>query len=357
MNLVALQNGLDNISFAVLFVTMLIYWGGAAFNNIPYLPVLGTSGMAIANLCIAALLSARWLEAGYFPLSNLYESLFFLAWGITTIHLIAENMSKSRLVGVVTAPVAMGITAFAALTLPSSMQSAEPLVPALKSNWLMMHVSVMMLSYAALMVGSLLAIAFLVVSGGKNIELRGSSVGTGGFRSKDESDRPYRLQKATDLVLQPQGEASNSSSVNSVFESNGSAKTAVLDLANPQTSQKEVINDASILSPQRLNLAETLDNISYRIIGLGFPLLTIGIIAGGVWANEAWGSYWSWDPKETWALITWLVFAAYLHARITKGWQGRRPAILAATGFVVVWVCYLGVNLLGKGLHSYGWFF
>ncbi len=111
------------------------------------------------------------------------------------------------------------------------------------------------------------------------------------------------------------------------------------------------------LSPQRLTLADTLDNVSYRIIGLGFPLLTIGIISGAVWANEAWGSYWSWDPKETWALITWLVFAAYLHARITKGWQGRRPAILAASGFFVVWVCYLGVNILGKGLHSYGWFF
>jgi cytochrome c-type biogenesis protein CcsB len=110
------------------------------------------------------------------------------------------------------------------------------------------------------------------------------------------------------------------------------------------------------LSPQRLSLADSLDNISYRIIGLGFPLLTIGIIAGAVWANEAWGSYWSWDPKETWALITWLVFAAYLHARITRGWQGRRPAILAATGFMMVWICYLGVNLLGKGLHSYGWF-
>ncbi len=106
-----------------------------------------------------------------------------------------------------------------------------------------------------------------------------------------------------------------------------------------------------------MNLADILDNTSYRLIGLGFPLLTIGIISGAVWANEAWGTYWSWDPKETWALITWLVFAAYLHSRITKGWQGRRPAILAATGFVVVWVCYLGVNLLGKGLHSYGWFF
>jgi cytochrome c-type biogenesis protein CcsB len=125
-------------------------------------------------------------------------------------------------------------------------------------------------------------------------------------------------------------------------------QTAVLELPTMAAT--------AALTPQRLSLADTLDNISYRIIGLGFPLLTIGIIAGGVWANEAWGSYWSWDPKETWALILWLVFAAYLHSRITKGWQGRKPAILATVGFAIVWICYLGVNLLGKGLHSYGWF-
>lgn len=348
MDLVAFQNWLDNASFAVLLITMLIYWAGAAFPSIPYLPVLGTAGMAIANMSIAALLGARWLEAGYFPLSNLYESLFFLAWGITTIHLIAENMSRSRLVGAVTSPVAMGIAAFATLTLPTEMQSAEPLVPALKSNWLMMHVSVMMLSYASLMVGSLMAIAFLIVTRGKNIELRGSSVGTGGFRNNH-----YQLRRSGTLVSQP--DAAITPSTTPAIESNGSAKTALLTLVETKPAQK--IATSELLSPQRLSLAEILDNISYRIIGLGFPLLTIGIIAGGVWANEAWGSYWSWDPKETWALITWLVFAAYLHARITRGWQGRRPAILAATGFVVVWVCYLGVNLLGKGLHSYGWFF
>ena len=337
MDLVRLQNIFDNTSFAILFATVLVYWVGAAFPRIPYLFMLGTTGMAIANLCIAALLGARWLEAGYFPLSNLYESLFFLTWGITTIHLVAENMSGSRLVGVVTAPVAMSITAFAALTLPTDMQASAPLVPALKSNWLMMHVSVMMLSYATLMVGSLLAIAFLVVTYGQNIELRGSSVGTGAYR-----DRTYQLRRSGALV-EPVTVLTTKS------ELNGSSATAVLN-APPATAV------AIPLSPQRLSLADTLDNISYRIIGLGFPLLTIGIIAGGVWANEAWGSYWSWDPKETWALITWLVFAAYLHSRITKGWQGRRPAILAAVGFVVVWVCYLGVNLLGKGLHSYGWF-
>jgi cytochrome c-type biogenesis protein CcsB len=254
---------------------------------------------------------------------------------------VAENMSGSRLVGVVTAPIAMSITAFAALTLPNDMQASAPLVPALKSNWLMMHVSVMMLSYATLMVGSLLAIAFLVVTYGQNIELRGSSVGTGAYR-----DRTYQLRRNGELVVP----TTTHGLAKTKADLNGSV-TAVLN-----TPTATATATALPLSPQRLSLADTLDNISYRIIGLGFPLLTIGIIAGGVWANEAWGSYWSWDPKETWALITWLVFAAYLHSRITKGWQGRRPAILAAVGFVVVWVCYLGVNLLGKGLHSYGWF-
>ena len=329
MDLIALESLLDNTSFGVLLVTMLIYWGGAAFPNLPYLATLGTTGMAIANLCIATLLGSRWLEAGYFPLSNLYESLFFLAWGITTIHFIAERMSRSRLVGVVTSPVAMGITAFAALTLPVEMQESAPLVPALKSNWLMMHVSVMMLSYSTLMVGSAIAIGFLIITRGQKVELKGSSVGTGSFRD--------RVKQKT----------FNDSINNAYASTSNRGNTAVLDL--PKTETKT-------LSPERLSLADTLDNISYRVIGLGFPLLTIGIIAGGVWANEAWGSYWSWDPKETWAFITWLVFAAYLHARITRGWQGRKPAILAAVGFVVVWVCYLGVNLLGQGLHSYGWF-
>jgi cytochrome c-type biogenesis protein CcsB len=329
MDLIALESLLDNTSFAVLLVTMLIYWVGAAFPNLPYLATLGTTGMAIANLCMATLLGSRWIEAGYFPLSNLYESLFFLAWGVTTIHFVAERMSRSRLVGVVTSPVAMGITAFAALSLPLEMQESAPLVPALKSNWLMMHVSVMMLSYSTLMVGSAIAIGFLIVTRGQKVELKGSSIGTGSFRD--------RVKATTTQAVVNNVQDSAYSSTNN---------TAVLDL--PQTA-------TVTLSPERLSLADTLDNISYRVIGLGFPLLTIGIIAGGVWANEAWGSYWSWDPKETWAFITWLVFAAYLHSRITRGWQGRKPAILAI-GFVVVWVCYLGVNLLGQGLHSYGWF-
>jgi cytochrome c-type biogenesis protein CcsB len=350
MQLVALQNLLDNSSFAVLFATMLVFWVHVAFPNLPYLRSLGNAGMAIANLCIATLLGARWIDAGYFPLSNLYESLFFLAWGITTMHIVVNrignksaNDTAKRLVGAFTSPLAMGITAFAALALPSGMQVSEPLVPALKSNWLMMHVSVMLLSYAALMTGSILAIAFLIVTRGQDVVLQGSSFGT-------------NLRSIAD-VNNTNNPSSETFAAFAVESMGGILNSGNLQSANSSTlTADEIATQTKPLSLRRLTIGETLDNLSYRAIGLGFPLLTIGIIAGGVWANEAWGSYWSWDPKETWSLITWLVFAAYLHTRITKGWQGRKPAILASVGLLVVWTCYLGVNLLGKGLHSYGWF-
>jgi cytochrome c-type biogenesis protein CcsB len=200
----------------------------------------------------------------------------------------------------------------------------------------MMHVSVMLLSYAALMTGSILAIAFLIVTRGQDVVLQGSSFGTN-FRSVAD-DNPEKLASVPFAAFAVEGMGS------------------VLTSGNTATITAAIAPQTKPLSLRRLTIGETLDNLSYRAIGLGFPLLTIGIIAGGVWANEAWGSYWSWDPKETWSLITWLVFAAYLHTRITKGWQGRKPAILASMGLVVVWTCYLGVNLLGKGLHSYGWF-
>ncbi len=142
------------------------------------------------------------------------------------------------------------------------MQAAEPLVPALKSNWLMMHVSVMMLSYAALMVGSLLAIAFLIVTRGHNIQLQGSSVGTGGYRSNG-----YKLHKAGELVSEPQAPAvENNGFVRYENNSNGNGKTAVLDLVT--APQSETVTSAEPLSPQRLSLAETLDNISPQRLSL-----------------------------------------------------------------------------------------
>jgi len=320
-NITNIKNSLDNLTFLVLLVGMLSYWISTTFTKMKLGSRIGYACLALSNIFITTILGSRWLENGYFPLSNLYESLLFFTWGITLVNLILEYKTTLPLVGSVTTPLALFVVAFATLSLPEGMQKAAPLVPALKSNWLMMHVSIMMLSYSTLIIGSLLSILFLVLTRGKDINLQGSSIGD------------------TSVV--------NNSSTELNFDRN--LALGFLD------SNQIVSQSSSQTSKSRLTLLESLDNLSYRIIGLGFPLLTVGIIAGAVWANEAWGAYWSWDPKETWALITWLVFASYLHARITKSWQGKKPAILASIGFVVVWICYLGVNFLGKGLHSYGW--
>jgi len=320
-----IKNSLDNLTFLVLLIGMLAYWFSTTFTKMKLGSRLGYLCLGISNLLITLILSNRWLENGYFPLSNLYESLLFFTWGITAVNLVMEYKTTLPLVGSVTTPLALFVVAFATLSLPEGMQKAAPLVPALKSNWLMMHVSIMMLSYSTLIIGSLLSILFLVLTRGKDISLQGSSIGASNLQSSKDQE----------LILD--------------------RNSAIGFLDSTQESLTNFDTRITENKANRLTLLESLDNLSYRIIGLGFPLLTVGIIAGAVWANEAWGAYWSWDPKETWALITWLVFASYLHARITKSWQGKKPAILASIGFVVVWVCYLGVNFLGKGLHSYGW--
>ena len=270
-----------NISFITLFYTTIAYWLSIKYQRLVILKNLCWLGTLGTNLFLFFLLLSRWISASYFPLSNLYESLLFLNWCLLFILLLIEGKTRTNIIGAIVFPIMLLIITFANLILPSAMQESAPLVPALQSNWLMMHVSMMMVSYATLIVGSLLSILFIFLS---------------------------------------------------VFVRNSK-------------KNKQSIN---------LPILQNIDSWSYRIIGLGFPFLTVGIIAGAVWANEAWGSYWSWDPKETWALITWLVFASYIHARLTHGWSGIRSALIGGFGFIVVWVCYLGVNFLGQGLHSYG---
>jgi cytochrome c-type biogenesis protein CcsB len=319
-----IQSNLDNLIFANLLFVTIVCWASLVFPKFKFLSKLGFYGNCCASSCLFILLGSRWLISGYFPLSNLYESLMFLAWGITTLGIIIEDRSKVSIIGSISTPISLFVTGFASLSLPEAMQSPSSLVPALKSNWLMMHVTVMMLSYASLLIGSLLSIFFLVLVNNKKekVSIQGSSYGS-------------------------------QSVSNSRFTENiAFYKTETAENYSNLLSEDNVVA-GNIISP-RLTLLESIDNLSYRTISFGFPLLTVGIIAGAVWANEAWGSYWSWDPKETWALITWLVFASYLHARITKSWQGEKPALIASVGFVVVWICYLGVNFLGQGLHTYG---
>jgi cytochrome c-type biogenesis protein CcsB len=118
-------------------------------------------------------------------------------------------------------------------------------------------------------------------------------------------------------------------------------------------AEKKPVKQQSVFM-SHLPGSDLLDEVGYKTIAIGFPLLTIGIITGAFWANVAWGTYWSWDPKETWSLIVWFIYAAYLHARITRGWRGKKAALLSIVGFSATLFCYLGVNLILSGLHSYG---
>ncbi|MFM7086346.1 MAG: c-type cytochrome biogenesis protein CcsB [Cyanobium sp.] len=290
-------------AFALLLLVLpLAFWSLSGGRNSTAVRLM-VSG---ANLVLTAQLVLRWWDSGHFPISNLYESLCFLAWGCTITQLLVERSWPSPLVPAAATPMALGCVAFASFALPDQLQQASPLVPALRSSWLVMHVSVIMLSYAALLVGSLLSVAVLFTDRREALELRSNSIGSGGFR-----------------------------------------QAALAGDGGPELS----------LSSTPFRTSEQLDSLSYRTITVGFLLLSVGLVSGAVWANEAWGSWWSWDPKETWALICWLVYAAYLHTRLIRGWQGRRPALVASVGLVVIAVCYIGVNLLGIGLHSYGWFF
>ena len=322
--------GLGLVAFALLLLVLpLSFWTlSGARSGAPSPEGSGSAVrmlVAAANLCLTAQLVLRWWDAGHFPISNLYESLCFLAWGCTLTQLLVERSWPSPLVPAAATPISLGCIAFASFALPERLQEASPLVPALRSSWLVMHVSVIMLSYAALLVGSLLSVAVLFTERGQALQLRSSSIGSGAFRQA-------QLQPPVEPLLR------------------ASAATAPVAVLAPPAAGLQ-------LSSERIGLAEQLDSLSYRTITVGFLLLSVGLVSGAVWANEAWGSWWSWDPKETWALICWLVYAAYLHTRLIRGWQGRRPALVASAGLVVIVVCYIGVNLLGIGLHSYGWFF
>lgn len=218
----------------------------------------------------------RMKTAGYFPLTNLFESMSFFAWMIVLFYLIANVKYRLHILGSFVVPI-VGLIFVGALLSPKAI---EPLLPALKSNWLFIHVALSFAGYAGFTVAFGVAVSYLI-----------------------------------------------------------------------QERQVKSHNIGKIY--YRLPSLDILDEILFKLIAVGFPFLTLGIITGAVWARQAWGSYWSWDPKEVWALVTWLVYAFYLHARFLRGWRGRKSAYLAIIGFAMVLFTYLGVNLLVSGLHSY----
>lgn len=258
----------------------IFYIGSFAFKK----PVLSKAGFIVLVLGFLSNTTGiilRWIESyqmgyGHAPFANMYESLIFFSWTVAILYIFVELKYKESIIGVFVSPLVFLAIAYASLS-PDISSKISPLIPALKSNWLIAHVITCFLGYAGF------AVAF-------------------GF-----SIMYFIKPKDPDAV--------------SIF-----AKLPSWGL---------------------------IDELTYQMVVFGFLFLTIGIITGAVWANSAWGKYWTWDPKETWSLITWIVYAIFMHLRMMKGWHGKNLAWVSIIGFLAVMFTYFGVNYLLSGLHSY----
>ena len=420
---------------ANLLYAALIFYAGAGALYLGF-GVTGTdSYIRFASLATWAGLIAnsgavahRWYEAGHPPFASLYEMLLSFVWTLAALTLIAEKRYAVKVIGTVTMPVAIvGVVLMQLLR-----SEVRPLVPALQSTWLHVHVTLAMLAYAACALSFALAMMFLIQDRLKTENfLAATSIFTVGIyaailtrfekwgglsvvawdaENKTEVfiSRGVRLfvtipdlgwmillvfaAVAAPLVLYILARAKNSEGFLSM--ANRAVFISILlqtlalvffllrarDGVYPSLDAEGLYQTSLAASPfilsalvagifanllyllllwRRKDLerllpdAEALDRITYKTICIAFPLLTLMIAAGAYWANRAWGSYWNWDPKETWAAITWLVYAGYLHMRITRGWRGRRAAYFAILGFAVVMFTFFGVTYLLPGLHAY----
>ncbi|HEU5453602.1 MAG TPA: cytochrome c biogenesis protein CcsA [Terriglobales bacterium] len=413
----------------------LIFYAGAASLYIGF-GVTGTAryvkfaSIATAIGFAANTLAAghRWYAAGHPPFANIYEMLLSFVWTVAALTLLAERKFAVKVIGVVTMPLAVTGVVLMQL-LPSDVR---PLVPALQSTWLHVHVTLAMLAYAACALSFALALMFLVQDQVKTETfLAATSIGVtaiyagiltrfekwGGLsvvawdaENKQElylsrnsklfvvipdlgwlyllialvavtplviffwsrwkkndswlplAGRAMFISLALQIVgvagfaLRANDKAYGSLDAEGLFQTSLKASPFILSglLTGAFATLLYLLlywrrEDLEKLLPSPADL----DRVTYKTIGIAFPLLTLMIAAGAYWANRTWGSYWSWDPKETWAAITWLVYAGYLHMRITRGWRGRRAAYFAILGFAVVMFTFFGVTYLLPGLHAY----
>nr|YP_010131353.1 cytochrome c heme attachment protein [Swertia franchetiana]YP_010174306.1 cytochrome c biogenesis protein [Swertia diluta]QPZ76196.1 cytochrome c heme attachment protein [Swertia franchetiana]QSJ55058.1 cytochrome c biogenesis protein [Swertia diluta]QWK40148.1 cytochrome c biogenesis protein [Swertia diluta] len=317
-----LEHILTHISFSILSIVIIIRLITFFFvDEVVQLSHLSEKGLLTSFFCITGLLVTRWIYSGHFPLSDLYESLIFLSWSFSLIHIVLYFKKKKNLLSIITGSSAVFTQVFSMSGLLTEIHQSSILVPALQSEWLIMHVTMMILGYASLLCGSLLSAALLVITSRKRINI-------------------FFLFCQSHFLVR---DSFTFGKIEYIDERNNILKI----------KKKKFFVDKNYYRSQ---LIQELDYWSYRVISLGFLFLTIGILSGAVWANEAWGSYWNWDPKETWAFITWIIFAIYLHTRTNRNLQGENSAIIASIGFLIIWICYFGVNLFGIGLHSYGSF-
>jgi cytochrome c-type biogenesis protein CcsB len=425
----------DILSEANLLYAALVFYAGAGALYLGF-GVTGTeSYIKFASLATWAGLIAntaavahRWYEAGHPPFASLYEMLLSFVWTLAALTLIAEKRYAVKVIGTVTMPVAIvGVVLMQLLR-----SEVRPLVPALQSTWLHVHVTLAMLAYAACTLSFALAMMFLIQDKLKTENFLAATTvftvgiyaaivtrfeGLGGFNviawdpeNKSEvflaknvrlfvniPDLGWLMLLVFAAVVAPltlyilarvrKNEGFLLLANRAVFISILLQSLALVFFVirvregqYPSLDAEGLYSTNLAASPFILSAlvagifanllyllllwrredlerllpdADALDRITYKTICIAFPLLTLMIAAGAYWANKAWGSYWNWDPKETWAAITWLVYAGYLHMRITRGWRGRRAAYFAILGFGVVMFTFFGVTYLLNGLHSY----
>ncbi len=352
--------GVATIAYILAMVAYIVY---LAFKNAT-IGIIATTATVIGFISQTIAFGLRWREfynigqlgiLRSIPLTNLYESLVFFVWCLILGYLVIEWKYKNRSFGAFITPIAGMMLAF--ISIGGVSAEIHPLVPALQSNWLLAHVTMSFLAYAAFAISFATAVMYLAVTADDRksliylfwtvtLALFGASI----------------IAMGIDFVsLRITAKSPEAFIQNYLFKAtfrNSSGAVVVLSSAVLAAFVFIVWRYGYLLKKLITSFAITsdiLDDLTYKAIAIGFPIFTLGgLIFGAIWADQAWGKYWSWDPKETWSLITWFVYAFYIHARHMRGWRGRKIAVLAVIGFVCTIFTYLGVNLLLSGLHSYG---
>jgi cytochrome c-type biogenesis protein CcsB len=307
-----LSNDAFNVALFAYIAAMVGYFAYLAFRRTPIWAISRTIAFVGLAANVVAVV-ARGMAADRVPWGNMYEYSSLLALLVVAGYLlIVEGYYEVRTLGGF-------VLMFAVFTMAIAVSflyvGPGPLVPALNSYWIKIHVVAAIAGSSLLALGSIVTILYLIqdrIEGRRTAALaaRDPAPIMGG---SIDLDVPPDLAPGADEPASPVG----------------AARRGVLPTA------------------------ATLDRIAYRVFAFAFPIWTFAVIAGAIWAQEAWGRYWGWDPKETWSFITWVVFAGYLHARATSGWKGRRAAVIAMVGFVALLITYYAVNLWIVGLHSY----
>jgi cytochrome c-type biogenesis protein CcsB len=295
------------ISFVLFLISIVTKRNNSEKSQIT--SILGYISMIFAGITSTIALFAKWKASGHVPWSNFYESMVLMTTLAIFLFLYVYKKYKNDILGVVMSPGIVILIGIASI-LPKNFKGNEPLVPALQSYWIKIHTTSMIVSYSVFLLATTTAIAYLVLYF---------------LVSRKENVKKVSLASTGPKVEQ-----------NISFSSN-------------ENKPSRINNDTH---KGNSNLM-FFDDITYRLILLGFPILAFGIITGAMWANHAWGNYWSWDPKETASLMSWLFYGAYIHTRVGMNIKGKNSAIIAILAFASIIFTYYGVNFL-PGLHSYG---